>query len=101
MLKGEIDILSSIALNKCKMKQIVNSRILRDNVYVIATFDSMVKNGLIRENKSREYHLTSKGIRALLEFGSDHEISSKVLRGKLLHQFQDDAMFSDDNIVTQ
>lgn len=101
MLKGEIDILSSIALNKCTMKQIVNSRIVRDNVYIIATFDSMVKKGFIRERKSKEYHLTLKGIRALLEFGKDREISSKVLRRKLLHHFQDDAMFSDNNIVSQ
>ena len=90
MLKGEIDILSSIALNKCRMKQIVNSRIVRDNVYIKATFDSMVKDGLIRESKSREYHLTLKGIRALLKFGNNHGISSKVIRGKLLHQFQVD-----------
>jgi predicted transcriptional regulator len=101
MLKGEIGILSSIALNKCKMKQIVNSRIVRDNVYVTATFDSMVKDGFIRESKSREYRLTLKGIRALLEFGNDHEISSRVLRGKLLHQFQDDTMFSNNDIVPQ
>lgn len=86
MLKGEIEILSSIALNRCKMKQLINGRIIRDNLYVTATVDSMVKEGFIRENKSREYCLTLKGMLVLLEFGNNHEIFRKISLSKLLYQ---------------
>lgn len=94
MLKGEIEILSSIALNKCKMKHIINSRIARDNMYVITAFDSMVKRGFIQKSKSGEYHLTLKGIRALLQFGNKREISRKILRGKLIYQLDDKSTLS-------
>jgi len=67
-------------------------RIIRDNVYAMATFDSMVKNGLIQESKTKEYRLTLKGIRALLEFGNNREISRKILRSELFSQYSDKAL---------
>jgi len=94
MLKGEIEILSNIALNRCKMKQIINGRIARNNMYVIATFDSLVKNGFIHESKLREYHLTPKGFRALLEFGNNREILKRILRHELFRHFSDKDIFS-------
>jgi len=94
MLKGEIEILSSIAVNKCRMKHIINSRIARDNMYVIAAFDSMVKGGFIQKSKVGEYHLTLKGFRALLQFGNKREISRKILRGKLIYQLDNKSSLS-------
>jgi predicted transcriptional regulator len=89
MLKGEIEILSSIALNKCKMRHIINSRIARDNMYVITAFDSMIKDGFIHENKANEYRLTLKSIRALLQFSNNRELSRKILHSKSIYQTND------------
>ena len=87
MLKGEIDILSDIALKKCKTKQIISGRAVRNNMYAKSTFDSMVKNGFIQQGKWDEYKLTLKGIQALLKFPKIDEILGKTLRSKLLHQY--------------
>jgi len=89
MLKGEIDILSSIALGKCRMKQIISGRNIRDNMYTISTFTSMVKDGLIQESKYGEYTLTSKGIQALLKISKKTDILSKESQSKLLHQYSE------------
>ena len=89
MLKGEIEILTNIALNKCKMRQIIEGRIARDNLYIMVTVESMVKNGFIQESKSKEYHLTLKGVRALLEFGNNREISRKILHSQLFSQYSE------------
>ena len=89
MLKGEIDILSSVALRKCTMKQIISGRIARDNMYIIPTFDSMVKDGLIQEGKLGIYNLTLKGIQALLKISKKTDILSKESRSKLLHQYSE------------
>ena len=87
MLKGEIDILSDIALKKCKMKQIISGRAVRDNMYTIATFNSMVKSGFVQKGKFGECKLTPKGIQALLKFPNIAEILDKNLRNKLLDQY--------------
>ena len=87
MLKGEIDILSGIALKKCKMKQIISGRAVRDNMYTISTFGSMIKDGLIREGKFGEYQLTMKGMQALLKIPKVAEILGDNLHSKLLHQY--------------
>lgn len=87
MLKGEIDILIDIALKKRKMKQIISGRAVRNNMYAISTFNSMVKNGFVKEGKFGEYKLTLKGIQALLKFPKIAEILGKTLRGKLLDQY--------------
>jgi predicted transcriptional regulator len=91
MLKGEIEILSSIALSRGKIKQIINSRIIRDNVYIMATVDSLVKRGFIQKIKSREYRLTPKGIRALMEFGNNRETLKRILQSQLLRHYTDRA----------
>lgn len=91
MLKGEIEILSSIALNKGKMKQIINDRIARDNIYIMATVDSLVKQGFIQKSKFREYQLTPKGIRVLMEFGNNRDILRRILQSKLLSEYSDKA----------
>lgn len=87
MLKGEIDILSGIALKKCKMKQIFSGRAVRDNMYTISTFGSMISNGLIREGKFGEYQLTLKGMQALLKSPKIAETLGDTLHSKLLHQY--------------
>ena len=94
MLKGEIEILSSIALNKCTMKHIINGRIARDNMYVITAFDSMVKDGFIHENKASEYRLTPKGIRALLQHGNNREVSRKILLSRSVYQTENKSTLS-------
>jgi predicted transcriptional regulator len=89
MLKGEIDILRSVAMGKCRMKQIINGRNIRDNMYAISTFNSMVKDGFIQESKYGEYTLTPKGIQALLKISKKTNILSKESRSKLLHQYSE------------
>jgi predicted transcriptional regulator len=94
MLKGKIEILSSIALNKCKMEQLIGGRITRDNLYIASTVNSLIEHGFIQNNNPGEYRLTLEGIRALLKFGNDREISRKVLRSELFHQYLDESYIS-------
>ena len=87
MLKGEIDILSSVALKKCKMKQIFSGRNIRDTTYTLSTIDSMIKDGLIQEGKFGVYELTLKGIQALLKYSRNTDILDKKTRSKLQSQY--------------
>ena len=87
MLKGEIDILSSVALRKCKMKQIFSGRNIRDTTYTLSTIDSMMKNGLIQEGKFGVYELTLEGIQALLKYSKNTDILDKKTRSRLLSQY--------------
>jgi predicted transcriptional regulator len=84
MLKGEIDILDSIALSKCKMKQIINGRIARNNSYVISTVNSLVKRGYIYKSESQEYKLSQKGIQAVLEFSDNYKLLRQTSQSNLL-----------------
>ena len=68
MLKGEIEILAAIALNKCTNKQIANNRIARSSTYITSTVDSLVRRGFIIGSKSKGYQLSPSGARVLLEF---------------------------------
>jgi predicted transcriptional regulator len=87
MLKGEIDILSSVALRKCKMKQIFSGRNIRDTTYTLSTIDSMIKDGLIQEGKFGIYELTLSGIQALLKYSKNTDILDKKTRSKLQSQY--------------
>ena len=87
MLKGEIDILSSVALRKCKMKQIFSGRNIRDTMYTLSTIDSMIKDGLIQEGKFGVYELTLKGIQALLKYSKNTDVLDKKTRSKLSSQY--------------
>jgi predicted transcriptional regulator len=87
MLKGEIDILSSVALRKCKMKQIYSGRNIRDTMYTLSTIDSMMKDGLIQEGKFGVYELTLEGIQALLKYSKNTDILDKKTRKKLSSQY--------------
>ena len=87
MLKGEIDILSSVALRKCKMKQIFSGRNIRDTMYTLSTIDSMIKNGLIQEGKFGIYELTPEGIQALLKYSKNTDVLDKKTRSKLSRQY--------------
>ena len=87
MLKGEIDILSSVALRKCKMKQIFSGRNIRDTMYTLSTIDSMMKDGLIQEGKFGIYELTLKGIQVLLKFSKNTDVLDKKTRSKLQSQY--------------
>jgi predicted transcriptional regulator len=87
MLKGEIDILSSVALRKCKMKQIFSGRNIRDTMYTLSTIDSMIKDRLIQEGKFGVYELTLKGIQALLKYSKNTDMLDKKTRRKLSSQY--------------
>ena len=89
MLKGEIEILAAIALNKRTAKQIKSYRIARYSSYINATINSLIHHGYIRVDRFREYQLTDKGTRAFIEFCPDHNILSKLAHAKLLHEHTD------------
>jgi len=67
MLKGEVEILSAVALKKYNRKQISNSHIARSNQYIISTIDSLLREGYIINTQSNGYQLTLKGFETLLE----------------------------------
>ena len=87
MLKGEIDILSSVALRKCKMKQIFSGRNIRDTTYTLSTIDSMIKGGLIQEGKFGIYELTLEGIQVLLKYSKNTDMLDEKTRSKLHSQY--------------
>ena len=87
MLKGEIDILSSVALRKCKMKQIFSGRNIRDTMNTLSTIDSMIKGGLIQEGKFGIYELTLKGMQILLKYSKNTDVLDKKTRSKLQSQY--------------
>jgi len=84
MLKGEIDILSSIVLNKGNVRQITSSRIARSNSYVITTVQSLEKRGYIIKAAANTYHLTTRGIQAFMEFCPNHEVLNRLAYSKML-----------------
>ena len=89
MLKGEIEILAAIALNKRTTKQIKSFRVARYSSYINATINSLVRRGYISTDRLRGYQLTDKGARAFLEFCPDNNTLSKLAHAKLLHDHKD------------
>jgi len=76
------------------MEQLIGGRVTRDNLYVASTINSLIEHGFIQNSDSGEYCLTLEGIRALLKFGNDREISRKVLRSELFRQYLDERYIS-------
>ncbi len=89
ILKGELEILASIALKKRTAKQITNYRIARYSSYINATLDSMIRRGYIRRNGLKEYQLTELGNRILLEYYPDLNTLNKMAHLKLLQEQAD------------
>ena len=86
MLKSEIEILTAVALNKCTYKQIASSSMARSSPYIISTIDSLVRRGYLIKDKSKRYHLTIKGTRALAIFLPDNTTLRKTALYRLLHE---------------
>jgi len=89
MLKGEIEILAAIALNKRTAKQIKSCRIARYSSYINSTINSLIRRGYISTDRFKEYQLTEKGSRAFIEFCPDHSTLSKLAHVRLLHEHTD------------
>ncbi len=98
MLKGEIQILSAIILNKCTAKQIMSSRLARSSSYISSTIISLERRGYIIKRNPKGYQLTDKGARAFLEFCPNRETLIKLAQEKLLHRYTDRAKEAIDAI---
>lgn len=68
MLKGEMEILASIVLNKRTLKQLTTGRLARYSPYVHSTLESLRRKKYIVKHKTRGYLIAEKGIRELVEF---------------------------------
>jgi Mn-dependent DtxR family transcriptional regulator len=86
MLKGEIEILAAIVLNKRTGKQLTTGRFARYSPYIISTLETLRQKEYIVHNKTKGYIITEKGIRALAEFYPKHEALDKAIHHKLLRQ---------------
>ncbi|NHJ85995.1 MAG: hypothetical protein FK734_11070 [Asgard group archaeon] len=85
MLKGELEILSAIALNKHTRKQISNSHIARNNQFIISTIDSLLRDGYIIKIHPIGYQLTLKGFETLVELLPNNSINNYSMVYRLLH----------------
>jgi Mn-dependent DtxR family transcriptional regulator len=86
MLKGEIEILAAIVLNKHTGKQLTTGRFARYNPYIISTLETLRQKKYIVNHKTKGYIITEKGIRALAEFYPKHEALNKAILHKLLRR---------------
>ena len=86
MLKGEIEILKAVALNKCTFKQITNSQVARNSPYIISTINALVQHGYLTKSETQDYQLTAKGARALFQFLPANTTTSKTALYRLLHK---------------
>lgn len=91
MLKGEIEILAAIVLNKGTVKQITTGRIARHSAYIISTLDALRQKRYIVKSKTKGYRITDKGIRALAEFYPGHPMINKAINNKLLRKQSSEA----------
>ena len=86
MLKGEIEILAAIMLNKRTEKQLTTGRLARYSPYLFSTLETLRQKRYIVDHKTRGYFITSKGIRALAEFYPAHEALNKAIQPRLLRR---------------
>ena len=87
MTKGEIEILTAVALKKRTYKQIASSRIARSSKYILPIIDSLVQFGYLSKSKLNGYQLTAKGILALLEFLPDDTVTNNPTLYRLSHKY--------------
>ena len=86
MIKGEIEILTAIVLNKGTAKQITSSRIARSSSYINSTIHSLVEQGYIVKNRYHGYQITQKGTRAFMEYSPNREALERVAHSKVAHE---------------
>lgn len=91
MLKGEIEILAAIVLNKGTLKQITTGRIARCSSYVIPTIDTLRHKSYIVWRKTKGYQITDKGCRALAEFYPEHPALNRAICTRLLYKQSSEA----------
>jgi DNA-binding PadR family transcriptional regulator len=91
MLKGEIEILAAILLNKGTTRQLTTGRLFRYSPSIVLTLETLLKKGYIVEHKTKGYAITGKGIRTLAEFSPGHAALNKVIFIRLLRRQADEA----------
>ena len=91
MLKGEIEILAAIVLNKRTGKQLTTGRFARNSPYISSTFEALRQKKYIVDHKTKGYLITEKGIRALAEFYPNHEALNKAIHQRLLRRQNSEA----------
>ncbi len=90
MLKGEIEILAAIVLNKRTLKQLTTGRLARYSPYVHSTLESLRRKRYIVKHETKGYLITEKGIRALAEFYPGYAGANKVVNKKLSRKQADE-----------
>jgi DNA-binding PadR family transcriptional regulator len=83
MLKGEIEILAAIVLNKGTAKQITNGRIARNSPFINSTIESLRRKGYIVKTRIKGYKITDKGFRVLGEYYPEHPALNKAIHTRL------------------
>jgi predicted transcriptional regulator len=91
MLRGELDILVAIALNKGTTKQITSSRIARSSSYVKSTIESLLREGYICGSQSKGYQITDKGAQAIVESDTSVEALTRLAHNRLQRGFSNKA----------
>ena len=87
MLKGEIEILTTIALNRCTFKQIAGIRLARSSTYIISTIESLVRRGYIIKNESKGYQLTEKGAKTTLQYSNEYRALRELAMARLQSEY--------------
>ena len=85
MLKGEIEILAAILLNKRTGRQLTTSRLARHSPSIVLTLETLQKNRYIISHKTKGYIITDKGLRMLEELSSQHTALNTALFTRLLY----------------
>jgi DNA-binding PadR family transcriptional regulator len=86
MLKGEIEILAAIFLNRRSVKQITNGRLARHSPYFISSLGTLRQRGYILKHQTKGYLITDKGVRALAEYYPEYMTLNKAIYAKLLRK---------------
>jgi Mn-dependent DtxR family transcriptional regulator len=86
MLKGEIEILAAIMLNKRTVRQVITGRLARYSPSIISTLETLSQKRYIIKHKTKGYLITEKGIIALAEFYPEHALLNKTIHAKLLRK---------------
>jgi Mn-dependent DtxR family transcriptional regulator len=91
MLKGEIEILAAILLNKHTERQLTTGRLTRYSPSIVLTLETLLKKRYVVKHKTRGYVITRKGVRALAEFSPGHPSLNKLIFINLLRKQVDEA----------
>jgi DNA-binding PadR family transcriptional regulator len=86
MLKGDIELLAAIFLNKNTVKQLTTGRLARHSPYIISSLNALMKKGYILKYQTKGYVITEKGISALAEFCPECLAFDRLVHSKLLRK---------------